>query len=229
MTIFTGFGKQALPFLKALDFHQDRDWFKANRALYESELETPRGDLVEALSAAFAEAGIGLKGDRKKSVYRIYRDVRFAKDKSPFNKHVSALLTPSGEKNEEEGSFFIKIGIEGCFMACGFYLGDPEKLKAFRNSIVTWPDRFRAMTAALERGGLKLGTDEALKRLPKDFDSVTEPDLAAAVKLRHFYVREDIEPARVTEPGLVGDCVGFVKRAMVLLEWGASQGAKGSK
>ncbi len=65
-----------------------------------------------------------------------------------------------------------------------------------------------------------MGTDEALKRLPKDFDTVTEPDLAAAVKLRHFYVREDIEPGRVTEAGLVGDCVGFVKRAMVLLEWG---------
>jgi uncharacterized protein (DUF2461 family) len=64
---FNGFGKQALPFLKALDFHQDRDWFKANKALYESELETPRGDLVEALSEAFAAAGIGLKGDRKKS------------------------------------------------------------------------------------------------------------------------------------------------------------------
>jgi uncharacterized protein (TIGR02453 family) len=220
MTTFAGFGKQALPFLKALDFRQDRDWFKANKALYESELETPRGDLVEALTEAFAEAGIGLKGDRKKSVYRIYRDVRFAKDKSPFNKHVSALLTPSGEKNEEDGSFFIKIGIEGCFMASGFYLGDPEKLKAFRNSIVTWPDRFRAMTQALEKGGLALGSDDALKRLPKDFDSVSEPDLAAAVKLKHFYAREDIEPGRVSEPGLVGDCVSFVQRAMPLLVWG---------
>ena len=220
MTTFTGFGKHALPFLKALDFHQDRDWFKANKALYESELETPRGDLVEALSQAFADAGIALKGDRKKSVYRIYRDVRFAKDKSPFNKHVSALLTPSGEKNEQEGSFFIKVGTEGCFMAVGFYLGDPEKLRAFRNSIVTWPDRFRVMTRALEKGGLTLGMDEALKRLPKDFDTVTEPDLSAAVKLKHFYVREDIDPARVTEPALVEDCVAFVKRAMPLLAWG---------
>jgi uncharacterized protein (TIGR02453 family) len=220
MTTFTGFGKQALPFLKALDFHQDRDWFKANKALYESELETPRGDLVETLTEAFAANGIALKGDRKKSVYRIYRDVRFSKDKSPFNKHVSALLTPSGEKNEEEGSFFIKIGIEGCFMAAGFYLGDPEKLKSFRNSIFTWPDRFRAMTGALDRGGLALGLDDALKRLPKDFDTVTELDLAAAVKLKHFYVREDIDPGRVTEAELVGDCVGFMKRAMPLLEWG---------
>jgi uncharacterized protein (TIGR02453 family) len=223
MSEFTGFGKQALPFLKALDFHQSRDWFKENKALYESELETPRGDLVEALTAAFAENQIGLKGDRKKSVYRIYRDVRFAKDKSPFNKHVSALLTPSGEKREHEGSFFIKIGIEGCFMAVGFYLDTPDRLKAYRNRIVTWPDKFRAMTRALEQGGLVLSLEEQLKRLPKEFDTVSKPDLHAAVRLKHFYVREDIDPAIITTPQLIDISVNFVKRAMPLLTWGKAE------
>jgi uncharacterized protein (TIGR02453 family) len=219
---FTGFGKQALPFLKALDFHQSREWFKENRALYESELETPRGDLVEALTAAFAAKGLPFKGDRKKSVYRIYRDVRFAKDKSPFNKHVSALLTPSGEKREEEGSFFIKIGLEGCFMAVGFYLDDAAKLKTFRNNIVTWPDKFRDMTAALKKGKLALETDGALKRMPKEFESVSDPDLAAALKLKHFYVREKIDPALITTPNLVDLSVDFVGRAMPLIEWGST-------
>jgi uncharacterized protein (TIGR02453 family) len=220
MSEFSGFGKQALPFLKALDFHQSREWFKENRTLYESELETPRGDLVEALTAAFAASSIPLKGDRKKSVYRIHRDVRFAKDKSPFNKHVSALLTPSGEKREEEGSFFIKIGLEGCFMAVGYYLDTPEKLKSYRDRIVTYPDAFRAMTGALAKGRLDLQSEGALKRMPKEFDTVTEPDLAAAIKLKHFYVREDIDPALVTTPKLVDVSVDFVKRAMPLLTWG---------
>ena len=220
MSKFNGFGAKALPFLKALDFHQNRDWFKQNKALYESELERPRGDLVEALSEAFAKNGIGLKGDRKKSVYRIYRDVRFAKDKSPFNKHVSALLTPSGEKNEEEGSFFIKIGIDGCFMAIGFYFSDPLKLKAFRNKVITWPGKFRAMTAALAKGRLALVLDMQLKRLPKEFEAVTDPDLNSAVRLKFFYVREDIDPASITSPKLVDASVDFVKRAMPLLVWG---------
>ena len=222
MTKFNGFGKQALPFLKALDFHQNREWFKENKGLYESELETPRGDLVEALTEAFAKNKIALKGDRKESVYRIYRDVRFAKDKSPFNKHVSALLTPSGEKREDEGSFFIKVGLEGCIMAVGFYLDGPEKLRAFRNRIVTYPDAFRELTAILSKGGLELRTDEALKRLPKEFDGVIEPDLMQAVKLKHFYVREDIDPALVTTPKLVDLSVDFVKRTMPLLVWGRS-------
>ena len=220
MTEFTGFGNQALPFLKALDFHQSREWFNENKSLFVSELETPRGDLVEALTAAFAAKGLPFKGDRKKSVYRIYRDVRFAKDKSPFNKHVSALLTPSGEKREAEGSFFIKIGIEGCFMAVGFYLDDATKLKVFRNSIVTWPDKFRSMTAALKKGKLALETDGALKRMPKEFEAVTEPDLASALKLKHFYVSEKIDPAVITTPKLVDLSVDFAKRAMPLIEWG---------
>ncbi|MGL4489798.1 MAG: TIGR02453 family protein [Rhizobiaceae bacterium] len=220
MTEFKGFGKQALPFLKALDFHQSRDWFKENKALYESELETPRGDLVEALTAAFAANNIPLKGDRKKSVYRIYRDVRFAKDKSPFNKHVSALLTPSGEKREDEGSFFIKIGIEGCFMAAGFYLEGSDRLKEFRNRIITYPDAYRSMMALLAKAKLELGSDGALKRMPKDFEHVSEPDLAAAMKLKHYYVQENIDPAVVTTTKLVDLSVAFMKKAMPLLAWG---------
>ncbi len=220
MTEFAGFGPQALPFLKALDFHQSREWFKENKAIYESELEKPRGDLVEALTLAFAANGIALKGDRKKSVYRIYRDIRFSKDKSPFNKHVSALLTPSGEKREFDGSFFIKIGIERCFMAAGFFLNDPAQLKSFRNKIVAWPENYRAMVLALEKGGLALSLDDQMKRLPKDFETVADADLHSAVRLKHFYVQENIDPASINSPKLVDICVDFAGRAMPLLNWG---------
>jgi uncharacterized protein (TIGR02453 family) len=222
---FKGFGEKALAFLKALDFHQDRDWFKANRDLYESELETPRGDLIETLTARFAKDAIPFKGDRKKSTYRIYRDIRFSKDKRPFNRHVSALLTRSGNKNEAEPCFFIHVGLDACFMAVACYMPPPELLKAFRNSIAHRPEKFRAMTAALKKAKLELGTDGALKRLPQGFESVTDPDLAAAVKLKHFYVREDIDPKRVTSPKLVDDCASFAKRAMPLVEWTTAAGA----
>jgi len=220
MSAFNGFGPQALAFLKALDFHQSREWFAENKALYVSELEKPRADLVEALTEAFAANGIALRGDRKKSVYRIYRDVRFSNDKRPFNRHVSALLTPSGEKREEEGSFFIKVGIEGCFMAAGFYLDGSDRLKEFRNRILADPEGFRRMLAALKKGGLEPGREGALKRLPRDFSDVAEPDLAEAMKLKHFYVQEDIAPETLTSPRLVDAAVAFVKKAMPLLEWG---------
>jgi uncharacterized protein (DUF2461 family) len=68
---FKGFGEKAIPFLRALDFHQSREWFHENKALYESELREPLGDLVEVLTERLGAAGLGLKGDRKKSLFRI--------------------------------------------------------------------------------------------------------------------------------------------------------------
>ena len=105
MAAFNGFGEKAIPFLKALNFHQSREWFQENRDLFEQELREPLGDLVDVLSERFAAAGLKLKGDRKKSQFRINRDVRFSKDKRPYTDHVSAILSPDGTKTEQ-GVFF---------------------------------------------------------------------------------------------------------------------------
>jgi len=75
---FAGFGPDALPFLKALAFHQSKDWFEANKATFEADLKTPMGDLVETLAESFAKAKIPLKGDRKSALFRQHRDVRFS-------------------------------------------------------------------------------------------------------------------------------------------------------
>jgi uncharacterized protein (TIGR02453 family) len=117
---FDGFGQKAIPFLRALDFHQSREWFVENRDLFERELRDPFGDLVETLSERFAAVGLGLRGDRRKSLFRINRDVRFAKDKRPYNRHLSAILSPDGTKMEQ-GVFFVYIGLDRCFagVACG--------------------------------------------------------------------------------------------------------------
>lgn len=219
MSVFKGFGEKAYPFLKALDFHQDRDWFKANKDLYESELNGPRGDLIEELSGRFAKAGIPLTGDRKRSVYRIYRDIRFAKDKRPFNRHVSIILSPDGSKRTD-GCFYVHVGLEESFMAMAFYSPEPEQLKRLRRSIATWPEKFRDMVKALDRNGLALDHVDALKRMPQGFESVNDPDLAEAIRNRHFFVRQDFEPERTKSPAFADDCVDFARRALPLLEWG---------
>ncbi|MFP1633528.1 TIGR02453 family protein [Zhengella sp. ZM62] len=219
MSTFHGFGEKAIPFLKALDFHQDRDWFKENRDLYESELNGPRGALILDLTVRFAEAGLPYRGDPKKSVFRIYRDIRFSKDKRPFNRHVSIILTPDGTKRSD-GCFYLHVGLEGCFMAVAFYSPAPDALKRMRNSIIAWPERYRTMVGALASQGLELDSGEALKRLPRGFETVEEEDLATGVKKRHFITREEIDPTRITSPELADDCVDFAKRAHPLFEWG---------
>jgi uncharacterized protein (TIGR02453 family) len=216
---FKGFGEKAIPFLRALDFHQSREWFHENKALYESELREPLGDLVEVLTERLGAAGLGLKGDRKKSLFRINRDVRFSKDKRPYNQHVSAILSPDGTKMEQ-GVLFIYFGIDGCRAAVAWWQPTPELLAAMRNAIEEKPAEFRAMVATLKKKDLVLDGEGALKRMPRGFEQVTDPELAAAVRNRHFVVRHTIDPAAIHKPELADDIVDFTLGARPLLDWG---------
>ncbi|UCI09883.1 DUF2461 domain-containing protein [Mesorhizobium sp. B1-1-8] len=224
---FKGFGDKAIPFLKALDFHQSREWFQENRGLYESELHEPFCDLVETLTERFATAGLGLRGDRKKSLFRINRDVRFSKDKRPYNRHLSAILSPDGTKMEQ-GVFYVHIGLERSFAGVAWWQPGPELLQAMRKTIVTKPAAFRGMVSALKKARLELETEGCLKRAPRGFEDVAEADLAAAVRNRHFYVQQAIDPATIHSPALVDNLVDFTLRAKPLLDWGrAIQGKAG--
>lgn len=217
---FRGFGQKALPFLKALDFHQDREWFKENRDLFESELKEPLGDLVDDLTRRFAETGLGLKGDRKKSTFRINRDVRFSKDKRPYNRHVSAILSPNGSKRVEAGVFYVHIGLDGCFAAVAWWQPEKGVMERMRRAIAERPAEFRGMVAALAASGLTLSTEDRMKRAPRGFERVTEPDLAEAVRNRHFMVEHAIDSERIILPALCDELVDFTLAARPLLDWG---------
>jgi uncharacterized protein (TIGR02453 family) len=225
---FKGFGQKAIPFLKALDFHQSREWFLENRDLFETELRDPLGDLVDTLTLRFAQAGLGLRGDRKKSLFRINRDVRFAKDKRPYNRHLSAILSPDGTKMEQ-GVFYVHIGLEGCFAGVAWWQPEAALLLAIRRSIETWPERFRAMVKALNKNGLELDTEGAMKRTPRGFEHVIDKDLVAAIRNRHFVVRHVIDPAGIHGPELVEELVDFTLRAKPLLDWGRAIEGKTAK
>ena len=218
---FQGFGPQALPFLKALAFHQTKEWFEDNRATYESQLKGPLGDLVEELSSRFAKSGTPLKGDRKASLFRINRDVRFAKDKSPYKTNAGAVLTRTGAKNDV-GLYYIHVAADGCFAAAGFYRPEPEALTRLRVAIARAPKAWRAMTAKLAKAGLALADEYAMKRAPRGFEDVADPVIAAALRNRSFISSRGIADSRLAAPDLVDDLHAFANDAMPLLEWGWS-------
>jgi len=218
---FQGFGPQALPFLKALAFHQTKEWFEDNRGAYESQLKGPLGDLVEELSARFAKSGTPLKGDRKASLFRINRDVRFAKDKSPYKTNAGAVLTRTGAKNEP-GLLYIHVAADGCFCAAGFYQPEPDVLARLRGAVARAPKAWSAMTAKLAKHGLTLSDEYAMKRAPRGFEDVGDPIIAAALRNQSLICSRGIADSRLLAPGLVDDLQAFARDAMPLLEWGWS-------
>jgi uncharacterized protein (TIGR02453 family) len=87
---FTGFRPDAVDFLAELAQNNDRAWFQPRKAEYEALLKEPMEALVAALAEAFEARGVPLQADPKRSIFRIYRDTRFAKDKSPYKTHIGA-------------------------------------------------------------------------------------------------------------------------------------------
>ena len=87
---FTGFRPAALTFLRGLARNNKREWFEANRERYETEVKRPLQVLVEEIDARLGEIAPEMVGNPKRSIFRIYRDVRFSKDKSPYKTNAAA-------------------------------------------------------------------------------------------------------------------------------------------
>ena len=216
---FRGFGPQAIPFLKALAFHQNKEWFEANRITFERDAKEPMGDLIEDLSATFAKAKIPLKGDRKASIFRQNRDVRFAKDKSPYKTNLGAVMSRGGAKNDK-GFLYIHLSPERCFSAAGFYMPEPADLAKMRSAIVRAPKVWAEIAGKLSAAGFEFMEEDALKRLPKGFEDVADPAVAEAIKRKTIVCGRDIAEARLGRPELVAELVDFTKKSMPLMNWG---------
>ena len=216
---FQGFGPQALPFFKALAFHQTKEWFDDNRETYESAVKGPMGDLVEDAAARLAKAKIPIKGDRKSSLFRLHRDVRFSNNKDPYKTNAGLVMTRSGSKNDP-GLVYFHLSPDGCFFAAGFYRPDPEQLGRLRTAAARAPKTFKQMTAKLTRAELALSDEAALKRPPRGFEDVDDPEIAKATRLKNMICRRPVTEAMIGQPTLVDDFCAFASDSLPLLEWG---------
>lgn len=217
--VFAGFGPRALDFLKALAFHQDKSWFEENRALYESDVRAPFEALLLAVTARLAEHDLPIRGDAR-SIFRLHRDVRFAKDKRPYKTNAGAVLTRDGTKRSP-GLVYVHVDPEGCFLAAGFHGPEPAGLARIRRRIVKRASEYREIAATLAGAGLPIG-GEPLSRLPKGFEEAAEPDIAAAVRLKSLVIREPLPAAAIRRPDLADRVTALALRAEPLLRFGWS-------
>lgn len=222
---FTGFGPGWADFFHGLAEHQSKDWFEANRGVYEEQVLAPLRKLVAALAFAFEVAELPLRGDPKGSVFRLHRDIRFSKDKSPYKTNAAALLTRDGTKTSP-GLLYLHIKPGGSFVALGFHLPAPPQLAALRAGIVAEPALWLELETTLARAGLTLSREAALTRLPKGFVEDDVAEVADALRLKSFVVSRELPQAALGGPALVDDIVGFARAGLPLLTFGWSALAK---
>ena len=227
LNTFTGFKPEAFKLLNALAKNNNREWFLENKTVYDQELRAPMAALVETLALGFAARDIPLTGDAKKSLFRVNRDVRFSHNKEPYKTNVSAVLSRDGSKTAQ-GLLYLQLGgSEGAFVASGFYAMEPPSLAAFRQAIANKPEKWLAVTAGLEQSGFALGSDDALKRMPKGFEHYQEEAIASALKQKHFVITQNFSKKSFENPDIVIDIIKFAETARPLLDfgWKAIQGS----
>ncbi|MCC0036051.1 MAG: TIGR02453 family protein [Hoeflea sp.] len=216
---YSGFGDKALPFLKALGFHQNREWFHENRDIFEEHLNEPRGRLIDDLAERLAEKKLPLTCNRKTSTFRINRDVRFAKEKHPYNTHVSAVITRSGTK-KDQGLLYFHVSPDESFLAVGFYAMESDELRAFREAIVSRKDQFDAALKPLTALGFAFDRDNSLKRTPRGFEDVTDPEIVDLLRLRHLTLSRRFSADRLEGTALLDDLVELAAAAQPFLSFG---------
>jgi uncharacterized protein (TIGR02453 family) len=217
---FRGFGKDALGFFRALKFHQDKAWFDENRALYEEQVVAPLTALLDDLTAAFAKKKIPLRADGRKSIFRIYRDVRFSKDKSPYKTHAGAVMTRSGHK-DDPGLLYLHIDPDGCFVAAGFHIPDPAALTRLRQAIARGSGRaFLKVDAGLRKAKLPIGHGEPMSRLPRGFEALKGGPLDEVIRRKSLIIEKPLPDPLIVTPKLPAEIIAFAERALPLLKFG---------
>src|SRR5204863_9410285 len=121
---FTGFSPAAFTFFRGLAKHNDPNWFKPRKPVYDGEVAAPFRALIGSASAALAEAGLPLTGDPDRGMFRIYRDVRFSPDKRLYKTHAGAVLTRSGGKRDP-GLLYLHFEPGASRLGAGFWHPEP--------------------------------------------------------------------------------------------------------
>jgi uncharacterized protein (TIGR02453 family) len=139
---FTGFSRDAVQFLVELALHNERSWFQPRKAEYERLLKEPMEAMCRALAERFEADGLPLRADPTHSPFRIYRDVRFSADKSPYKTHVSAGFPWTGDGGGVGAYFHLQPG--EMLAGGGMWHPEPAQLAAWRQLVANDFDKVEA-------------------------------------------------------------------------------------
>jgi uncharacterized protein (TIGR02453 family) len=218
---FEGFRPAAFKFLRGLAGHNERAWFAERREIYDTELKFPMECLVAEFRDDAAGNGLPVRGDAKKSMFRLHRDVRFAKDKSPYKTHVGAILSRGGARSEP-GVVYIHIQPGNCFVSAGFWRLDKEPLAAWRQRMAENPDEWLAIAGDYTDpdGAVFMRAISALKTMPRGFRDHADSPVAEFIRWKSYLMTRNVSDAEVSDRGLVGIIRDHALLAVPLLNYG---------
>ncbi len=220
------FDNDFLDFFEGLSNNNNKDWFHNNKKIYEQKIKKPFyqliNDVIETIQTNYDK---DLDLEVKNAVFRINRDIRFSKDKTPYKTHVAAVVSRGGRKDLLYPGLYIHLGLGELSLGGGCYQPDKHILQSIREHIATHPKKLNAILNNKEfkdtYGGIKGAKN---KRLPKEFIDVAESIPLIANK--QFYVMANYSSEHILREDLLDFIIqhyevstqwnSFLKEAMKL-------------
>jgi uncharacterized protein (TIGR02453 family) len=202
------FSQAYLDFFKGLSRNNKREWYHAHKADYERYVKQPFQDFVEELIHRIAALDPEVSPEPKDAIFRIARDTRFSKNKTPYKVFMAARIAPGGRRLMSRPGFFFKMGADGVGIGGGMHAPDREEVALIRTALAKGGKRFDRLLqgkAFREIYGELQG--ERNKRLPKEFAAAAERYPYIANK-QFYYMAEYDDPRLV----LRDDLAAFVMR-----------------
>jgi uncharacterized protein (TIGR02453 family) len=199
-------------FLRELRRHNDRRWFAAHKARYESDVRDPLLRFIAEAAVPLARLAPAIVADPRPvggSMFRIYRDTRFAKDKTPYKTHAAAHFRHRAGRNVHAPGFYLHLEPGNVFFGTGLWRPDAEALAAIRGGIrenaILWKriTRSRAFRAACDWDG------EVAKRLPPGIDPAHP--LIEDLKRKDFTVLAAASDGDALRPGFLDRFIRFCR------------------
>lgn len=223
---FTGFSPAAMTFLRQLARHNEKPWFEANRSRYETAVRNPVRALVEEMDVRLARIAPEIVGDPRRSVFRIHRDVRFSRDKSPYKTHASCWFyhRDAGRQVGQEADagsagFYFQASPTESFIGAGIWMPPRGSLGRIRDAIAEDSEGFAATvdTPALRRRFGGLDDEQMLTRLPRGY----APGHPAERWLRYqsFTLGRALTTDEVLSPRLAASLERDYARLVPLVRW----------
>lgn len=214
---FIGFPNECTDFLRRLKRNNNRLWFEKHKGEYESNVKLPMQSLIASLQPYFDSFAPEFDINPKRSLFRIYRDIRFSKDKTPYKTHVAAHFVLRGKQKGIEGSgFYLHIEPGSVFLGGGIYMPDGDQLKKIRRVIASQPKAFlNIVTDKNFTKRFKKIDGDKLQRVPRGF----EPDhpMAEWLKLKQFFVGVEWKEEKCLKPQFVKEIAKVFEEATPLV------------
>jgi len=214
------FGRGLFSFLDDLRANNDREWFTANKGRYEEELLEPALAFIEAFAPRLEKISPHFRADARPSggsLFRIYRDTRFSKDKAPYKTNVGIHFRHDAAKDAHAPGFYLHIGAGEVFAGGGIWHPDTATATTIREAIVADPDRWRRATrtgAFAKR--LHLGGD-SLRRVPGWADA--EHPFADDLRRKDFFGSGQLGEDDAVAPGFVDEYARVCRAAAPLVQF----------